>query len=295
MLWCFPILRFICRKLKNFNFHFSKVASYPVWLRLGIFLFVLAGLWLPLALPISLVISERNLATILTMGLLFLEFLLLLQFWGKNVSHQPQLLKSYGLETSQQNGKDLLIGLLIGLLLVFSLFLLQGILGWIEWQPSPHFLPKIALEGLLSALGISFAEELVFRGWLLDELQRDYSRHTSLWVNAAIFALAHFFKPLSEILRTFITFPALFLLGLTLVWAKRGRLGLLGLPIGLHAGLVWGYYIINVGKLVQYSPEVPQWLTGIDHNPLASITGLLFLSALALFMYKLAQNQPSPL
>ncbi|HIK28637.1 MAG: CPBP family intramembrane metalloprotease [Oscillatoriaceae bacterium SKW80] len=272
------------------------VASYPAPLRLVIFLFILAGLWLPLALPISLVISDRNLATILTMGLLFLDFLLLLQFWGKNVYQQPQLLKTYGLEATLQNSKDLLIGLLIGWLLVFSLFFLQRILGWIEWQPSPHFLPKIALEGLLSALGISFAEELVFRGWLLDELQRDYSRHTSLWVNAAIFAIAHFLKPPSEILRTFITFPALFLLGLTLVWAKRGRLGLLGLPIGLHAGLVWGYYIINIGHLVQYSPKVPQWLTGIDRNPLASLTGLLFLSALALFMYKLArQNQPSTL
>jgi len=29
------------------------------------------------------------------------------------------------------------------------------------------------------------------------------------------------------------------------------------LPIGLHSGLVWGYYIINVGQLVEYSGQVP--------------------------------------
>lgn len=265
-------------------------------MRVLTFVLILLVLWGPIALPISLAISDRNAATILTMGLLFVEFLLLLRFWGKNVYRQPHLLKSYGLEATLQNGKELLVGLFIGWQLVLSLFVLQEMLGWIEWQPSPHFLPKIALEGLLSALGVGFAEELVFRGWLLDELQRDYSRKTSLWADAAIFALAHFLKPLSEILRTFITFPALLLLGLTLVWAKRSRFGLLGLPIGLHAGLVWGYYIINVGQLVQYSEKIPQWLTGIDRNPLASVTGLLFLSALAAFMWKLdRQNQPPTL
>jgi hypothetical protein len=76
------------------------------------------------------------------------------------------------------------------------------------------------------------------------------------------------------------------LLGLTLVWSKRTRSGLLGLPIGLHAGLVWGYYIINVGQLVQYSGQVSPWITGIEGDPLAGFMGLLFLSVLAFWMRK---------
>lgn len=218
------------------------------------------------------------------MGLMFGGFLLLLRFWGRKVYHQPQLLKSYGLEGRRQNGLDLLKGLTIGLLFTFSLFTLEGLLGWLKFQTPQASLPRVILEGFVSALGIGFVEELVFRGWLLDELQRDYSHRTSLWANAVIFAVSHFLKPLSEVIRTLPGFPGRLLLGLTLVWAKRSSGGLLGLPIGIHAGLVWGYYILNVGKLVQYSDQVSPWITGVDGDPLAGVMGLLFLSVLAFWM-----------
>jgi len=68
--------------------------------------------------------------------------------------------------------------------------------------------------------------------------------------------------PPAEILRTLPGFPGLLLLGLTFVWAKRSRRSRLGLPIGLHAGL-GGYYIINVGQLVEYSGQVPDWLLAL--------------------------------
>ncbi|HEY9708972.1 MAG TPA: type II CAAX endopeptidase family protein [Oculatellaceae cyanobacterium] len=242
--------------------------------------------WLPVAAPIFLLVHDLNLVTILTMGLLFGEFLLLLRFWGRKVYHQPQLLKSYGLQGRRQNGLDLLKGLSVGLLFTFGLFAVEGLLGWLKFQTPQVVLPRVVLEGLVSALGIGFAEELVFRGWLLDELQRDYSSKASLWADAAIFAVSHFLKPLSEVIRTLPGFPGLLLLGLTLVWAKRSSGGLLGLPIGIHAGLVWGYYILNVGKLVQYSDRVSPWITGVDGNPIAGVMGLLFLSVLAFSMRK---------
>ncbi|HEY9742046.1 MAG TPA: lysostaphin resistance A-like protein [Coleofasciculaceae cyanobacterium] len=262
----------------------AKVAQYPAPVRLGIFVVALVLLWLPVAAPIYLLGRDPNLVTILTMGLLFGAFLIFVQFWGRKVYRQPQLLKRYGLEGRRQNGLDLLKGLGIGLLFTFSLFALEGLLGWLKFQTPPVALPRVILEGLVSALGIGFAEELVFRGWLLDELQRDYSQRTSLWVDAIAYAVLHFLKPLSEIIRTFPGFPGLLLLGLTLVWAKRTSGGLLGLPIGLHAGLVWGYYILNVGKLVQYSDKVSPWITGVDGNPIAGIMGLIFMGILALWM-----------
>ena len=250
-------------------------------------------LWLPVAAPIYLLGRDPNLVTILTMGLLFGAFLIFVQFWGRKVYRQPQLLKRYGLEGRRQNGLDLLKGLGIGLLFTFSLFALEGLLGWLKFQTPPVALPRVILEGLVSALGIGFAEELVFRGWLLDELQRDYSQRTSLWVDAIAYAVLHFLKPFSEIIRTFPGFPGLLLLGLTLVWAKRSSGGLLGLPIGLHAGLVWGYYILNVGKLVQYSDKVSPWITGVDGNPIAGVTGLIFMGILALWMRTRSQTVSS--
>lgn len=243
-------------------------------------------LWLPVAAPIYWLGRDPNLVTILTMGLLFGEFLLLLGLWGRRVYREPQLFKRYGLAGTRQNGLDLLKGLSIGLLFTFSLFVLEGLLGWLEFRKSPVLLPKVILEGLVSALGIGFAEELVFRGWLLDELQRDYSPKVSLWADAIAFAVLHFLKPLSEVIRTLPGFPGRLLLGLTLVWAKRSSGALLSLPIGLHAGLVWGYYIINVGQLVQYSNQVSPWITGVDGDPTAGVMGLLFLSILAFWMRK---------
>ncbi len=240
-----------------------------------------------MAAPIYLLLSGNpNLVTILTMGLLFGGFLLLLGWWSRNVYRESQLLKRYGLRGTRQNGLDLLKGLGIGLFFTCGLFALEGLLGWLKFQTPQLPLPRLILEGLVSALGIGFAEELVFRGWLLDELQRDYSPKTSLWADAIIFAVAHFLKPISEVIRTVPQFPSLLLLGLMQVWAKRSSKGYLGLPIGLHAGFVWGYYIVNVGQVVGYSDQVSPWITGVNGNPIAGVMGLLFLSVLAFLVRK---------
>jgi fructose-specific phosphotransferase system IIC component len=58
----------------------------------------------------------------------------------------------------------------------------------------------------------------------------------------------------------------------------------LGFPIGLHGGLVWGYYIINVGELVKYSGLVPDWVTGVNNNPLQGVMGVLLMSVLAFWI-----------
>jgi hypothetical protein len=266
-----------------------KIASYPFLGRILIFLLALLSIWLPLAAPIYLLVKDSNLATILTMALLFSEFLFLVRLWGKKVYGNSQVLKSYGLINTRQNGFEFLIGLAIGLLLTFSLFGVQGLLGFVSWQKSDN-LPRIIAEGLLSALGVGFAEELVFRGWLLDELQRDYSDRVSLWANSILFALSHFIKPVVAMLRSWPQFPGLLLLGSILVGGKRSRQNRLGLSIGFHAGLVWGYYMINVGKLIIYSGSVPDWVTGVNGNPLAGAIGLLFLGTLVLGMRKISEN-----
>lgn len=266
-----------------------KIASYPFPLRIAIFLLILLVIWLPFAAPIYLLVKDSNLATILTMGLLFAEFLFLIPLWGKKVYGQNQLLKSYGLINTRQNGFEFAIGLAIGTLLAFSLFFVQGLLGFVSWQNSDN-LPRIIAEGLLSGLGVGFAEELVFRGWLLDELRRDYNYQVSVWANSLLFALSHFIKPVSAMLLSWPQFPGLLLLGSILVGGKRITQNRLGLPIGFHAGIVWGYYIINVGQLVRYSGTVPDWVTGVNGNPLAGAIGLLFLSVLAVGMRQMSEK-----
>lgn len=263
----------------------QEISLYSAPVRISIFILSLLFFWLPIAVPLYLFIPNNpNLLSILSLSVLYLEFIILIKFWGKKVYNQRQIFKEYGLMWNRRNGVDFLSGLAVGLGFCLGLFTLMSLLGWITLiRPSMAPL-QLVFEGLLSAIALGFAEELLFRGWLLNELERDYSLKLALWSSALIYALLHFIKPLSEIIRTVVTFPGLVVLGLSLVWGKRAHQNRLGFSIGIHSGLVWGYYIINVGKMLQYNNRVPTWVTGLDGNPLAGVTGLLFLGILAFWL-----------
>ena len=256
-----------------------KRFSAPV--RIIAFLLILGLCWAPFALPILVLVNNANLRSLLTMPILYFLFVGLLQIWNPVVHSENQPLKRYGLHSLNLNFKNLFSGLLVAWGFVLILFFFQGDMGWMQWfNPSPG-LSKIVLESLVVSLAVGFAEELLFRGWLLDELERDYSKGTATIACSAIFAISHFIRPWDQFIAAWLTFPALFILSLTLVWAKRVTQGRLGLSIGLHAGLVGGYYILNVGNLVKPISSVPTWLTGMNGNPLASIPGVTALITIA--------------
>lgn len=259
----------------------KRIGKFSAPVRLIIFIGALAVLWLPFALLIYWLLKEDpNLASILTMALLFVELLFFWQVWGRVIHDESNIFARYGLVKSRRNAREFLQGLGIGFWVCLGLFITEALFGWIEVVNPGTNLIRIATEGLLSAFGIALAEELLFRGWLLDELQRDYGKKTCIVVTALVYAIAHFFRPIEEIIRIAITFPALVLLGIALVLAKYKYCDRLGICIGIHAGLVWGYYIVNVGQLIEYTNQVPVWVTGIDGNPIAGVMGLVFLSGL---------------
>jgi uncharacterized protein len=238
--------------------------------------------------------GTKNLLSILTMGLLTIEFIALLPWWGKQVYQHPNLYARYGLVFSRQNGLLLLKGIAIGAGFAFALFVTQGLLGWLTWQSPRLPLVQLALEGSATALGVGLAEELFFRGWMLDELERDYTPIVILIADATIFAMLHFIKPIPVMLASLPQFPGLFLLATAVIIAKRQHRNLLGISIGLHAGLVWAYYIVNVGNMVKYSGRVSDWITGINGNPISGLLGLIFLGVLAILMSNSASKVDRP-
>ena len=259
----------------------KKIAQFSAPVRLSIFIGVLSFLWLPLAIPIYWLLRENsNLASILTMTLLFVELLWLWQFWGRAVHGEVNIYTRYGLVRSGRNISEFVRGIALGFWLCLGLFITEALLGWIEVIAPGVSLGRVIAEGCLSAIAIATAEELLFRGWLLDELQRDYGKKICIWVTAIAYGVAHFLKPIEEVIRTAVTFPALVLLGIALVLAKYKHGDRLGICIGIHGGLVWGYYIVDVGQLIEYSDRVPVWVTGIDGNPIAGVMGLVFLAGL---------------
>ncbi len=263
------------------------MSTYPAPLRIGVFVLILLLIWVPFVGLTNWLVHDVNTASIVTLVLLYAEFIVLVRLWGRYVYDQPDLLKRYGLLRTRKNGINFLTGLTIGLTSLFLMVAVQSIFGWVIWLSPQPFLPRMILEGSLTGIGIGFAEELLFRGWLLDEFQRDYGSKKAMWICAIVYALLH--AP-----RSIVQVPALILLGLALVLAKRASRGRLGLSIGLHGGLVWGYYIVNVGQLINYSDQVPEWLTGIGKNPLASLTGMVALGTIALGM-RLAASRSTAL
>ncbi|QUS60216.1 CPBP family intramembrane metalloprotease [Synechocystis sp. PCC 7339] len=271
------------KSVVNFRLNGQAMARLAPPLRMGVFILLLALAWLPFLLPLSLAIADANLRSIVVMGILFLIFLVLLIFWSHWCYQTPLSLKAYGeygLGWNRRQGLELLRGLGLGFGFTSGLFIIQALLGWAVLEPAGDSLWVIILQGSLTGLGVALAEELFFRGWLLKELDQGYSRGVALGSNAVIFAVLHFLKPLGEVIRTLPQFPALVLLGLSLVVTKRRHGDRLGHCIGLHGGLVWAYYIINVGQLVSYTDRVPTWVTGIDQNPLSGVMGIAGLSLL---------------
>ncbi len=260
----------------------TQIQSFPAPLRIGFFLILLVIFWLPVAIPVQLLLNnDPNLVTILVMGWLFILFFILIKVIGQKIYQQVAPYQKIGLSLTSRNSKEVLQGLVVALTLTFTLFALQGSLGWLNWQGNALPFWRLILEGALTGIGVAFAEESVFRGWLLNELEQDYSLKIALWTNGMIFAISHFLKPLPVMLETLPAFPGLLLLGLVLVWARRRNQGRLGLAIGLHAGLVWGYYIVDVGQLIHYTETISPAITGIYGNPIAGVMGWLFLLGLA--------------
>lgn len=267
----------------------KRLAKFPAPVRIVCFLLILLLFWVPIAGPIALLVTDQNLESLLTMPILYLEFLVLIQVWNRLLYSESKPLHRYGLRPFSSNGRNLLAGLCLGWGTVFSLFLLEGELGWVQWLPISATLPRIVGEALLISVLLAFAEELLFRGWLFNELERDYSSSAATVASSLIFAIAHFIRPLSELMAAWLTFPALLVLGLSLAWAKRATNGLIGLSIGIHGGLVGGYYILNVGHLIHPVATVPTWLTGMNGNPLASFPGVITLGVMAIGLRQLMQ------
>lgn len=254
-----------------------QLAHRPAPIRLAAFIGLLLLLWSLPALAITHMGGAA--ASSATLILLYVLFTFGLRLWAKKLYGYAQPLRHYGLEFSKSNAVNLCQGLAIGVLSLGLMLNLEAFFGWLTWRQAPAL--SVILTGLGGAIAVGFAEELLFRGWLLDELERDYSPRLSMLIGSLIFAALHYIKPWSEIVQSWPQAFGLFLLGITLVWSKRACMGRLGLAIGLHAGLVWAYYCVDVGDWLMYTGLVPSWITGINGNPLAGLMGVGFLSSLA--------------
>jgi len=218
--------------------------------------------------------TEASLAALPAMAALLLSLpLRLRRYWGER---QPwQRLGVTG--PTPAVFKALVRGALkaAGLLaLVIAALILVGGLSW-----TPRLTAGLLLNAAALGLGVGFAEELLFRGWLLGELNLLIGKQRALWLQAVLFSLVHtrFNLPPLQLLGLLI---GLLLLGLALGLQRRADRGLLWGAIGLHGGLVAGWFLLHQG-MATISPSAPAWLMGPD-NPIGGLVGWLGLVLLLL-------------
>ncbi len=138
-----------------------------------------------------------------------------------------------------------------------------------------------ALNAVVLGLGVGLAEELLFRGWLWGELAQGPARRHALLLQGLIFALVHPWFQAPGLLAPLLL-GGLLLLGLALANERLLAAGSLWGAIGLHGGLVGGWFVVQHG-LVAISPTAPGWWVGPgsgDVNPIGGLSGVLALGLL---------------
>ncbi len=164
--------------------------------------------------------------------------------------------------------------------------------GWGYW--TGRLSSQILLNALLLIIGIGFAEELIFRGWLLEELKNQYGFKKACVSQSFIFSFVHigFNIPFWQMVSILF---GLFLLGVLLALIRIKDDNCLWGCAGLHGGLVGIWFLVNNG-LIEISKDAPIWLVGpgvINTNPLGGMYGIILLIFMLFYIYHNYKNNIS--
>jgi membrane protease YdiL (CAAX protease family) len=195
---------------------------------------------------------------------------------------------SLGFNLDKHTVSDLFVGFLIPGLLMGAIFLVEWVSGWltiegVAWVSTPveSWLGTL-LQGLLFFILVGVSEELLSRGYHLQNLAAGLNITWGVLLSSSAFAFLHLANPGSSLFSTFGIFAA----GLFLAygWVRTRQLWLsIGLHIGwnLFEGTVFGFPVsgYNFGALIQQNPAGPGLITGGGFGPEA---GLIVLPAMLL-------------
>jgi membrane protease YdiL (CAAX protease family) len=206
-------------------------------LLLGVIL-VLLGLVANLGLGL---LSDISYASFLVLGALVTSLAVTLSVFLARRFIDQRSLTSLGLRIDSRALVDILFGIGLTGLMMAIIFLALWALDWLQiesfaWQVET--LGNVAASILIMVTifaFVSWQEELLFRGYWLQNLSTGLSQSLGVLLSSAVFALAHWFNPNLD----WMGLLGLFLAGLFLAYGYL-RTRQLWLPIGLHLG--WNFF-----------------------------------------------------
>lgn len=184
--------------------------------------------------------------------------------------------------------KDALLGFLTGIILLLIATLIMVASKNLVWI-AVDFNAIELLSGIVLMLLVAFYEELVFRGYILNNLLQSLNPQKSLLISALLFALAHFGNPGIGLIGFLNIFLAGVLLGINYVYTKN-----LWFAVMLHfswnflQGYVLGFQVsgIPLKSVLSQQTSGAAFITGGLFGLEASvISTLLYLLAIGVFYF----------
>ena len=222
-------------------------------------------------------INSNDLSIIGTIITFFL-FLIILPSWARFRWKTNNVWLSIGLdfENKFRALKIFSNGFLFSFSLLLSFCLFIYLSGWVD---SVNYIKFGALlNAVFLIISIVVAEEIVFRGWLIEEMVLLFGLKRGIIFQSAIFSLAHYRSDIG-LFSLIPFFIGLFLFGLVLTLRRTIDKGSLFGCVGLHGGLVSIWYLFDSGML-NFSPDVPYFLLGPSLNMVNPIGGIIGIAIL---------------
>lgn len=187
-------------------------------------------------------------------------------------------IKSLGLPL-QQYAREAMIGLISGIFLCHFIAVVLWLMQLLEWMPSDISFLSLLPSFLLMAL-VAFTEELVFRGYLLNNLMQSTNERTALFASAFMFAAAHSFNPEFNLTAFLNILLAGLLLGINYIFTRNLWFGiLLHLSWNFVQGPVLGFKVsgLELPSLLEQNLRGSILLTGGEFGLEASwLTTIVF-------------------
>lgn len=205
-----------------------------------------------------------------------------------------------GLRWHAQAAQDLTAGIVMAGLMMAGIFALEWALGWLQfeafaWQTQPvSQVVQASLLMLLAYVLTGWGEELLFRGYIMQNLISGLNEYWGVVLSAILFALVHLANPHPSLDAVI----GLILSGIFFAFAYL-RTRLLWLPIGIHIGwnffegTVFGFPVsgTNSFMLLRQSVSGPAVITGGPFGPEAGLVLLLALLIGFLLIFAYTRNR----
>ena len=161
----------------------------------------------------------------------FLSVMLCVWIFVRFIDRKP--LESIGL-TLKGYENDLRLGLMLGAGMIALGFLILFILGFLSIDGFSFSIISIILY-LALFIVVSFHEEIMMRGYVLNNLMQSMNRYAALSISSVIFMSIHLLNPNISFLSVINLFLAGIVLGIYYIHKQN-----LWLPIGMH--LTWNFF-----------------------------------------------------